>query len=83
METVSEGPASCRAFGSRKGCRESPYKPYTPKEPSTCKSKGWRKDTHHIYTWHLSMANPEITSEDAERAIGPVLDHMWLQRARW
>ena len=81
VKVASKGLAPCRASGSRKGCRESPYKPYTPKEPSTCKSKGWRKDAHHIYAWHLSMASPEITAEEVEKAIGLVLDHMWLQRA--
>ena len=50
METAPESHTSQGASGSRRGHRESLYKPYTPKEPSTCKSEGWKKDAHHVIT---------------------------------
>ena len=72
-----------RASGSRRECRESPYKPYTPREPSMCKSEGWRKDAHRMYAFLLAQSDPEISAEEAEKLITPVLDHMWRSRARW
>ena len=70
-----------RASGSRRERRESPYKPYTPREPSMCKSEGWRKDTHRMYAFLLAQSDPDISAEEAEKLITPVLDHMWRNRA--
>ena len=72
-----------RASGSRRERRESPYKPYTPREPSMCKSEGWRKDAHRMYAFLLAQSDPDISAEEAEKLITPVLDHMWRSRARW
>ena len=71
-----------RASGSRRECWESPYKPYTPREPSMCKSEGWRKDAHQMYAFLLAQSDPDISAEEAEKLITPVLDHMWRNRAQ-
>ena len=78
-----KGPAPRRASGSRRERRESPYKPYTPREPSMCKSEGWRKDANRMYAYLLAQSDPNITAEEVERLITLVLDHMWRNRARW
>ena len=82
-EDNPEDSAPKRASGSRRECRESPYKPYTPREPSMCKSEGWRKDANQMYAYLLAQSDPNITAEEADRLITPVLDHMWCSRARW
>ena len=82
-ETDLESSAPRRAPGSRREHRESPYKPYTPKEPSTCKSEGWKKDANQMYAYHLAQSDPNINAEEADRLITPVLEHMWHNRARW
>ena len=76
-------PTPRRVSGSRRERRESPYKPYTPREPSLCKSEGWKKDAHRMYAFLLAQSDPDISAEEAERLITPVLDHMWRNRARW
>ena len=84
--TAEDNPADSaprRASGSRRERRESPYKPYTPREPSMCKSEGWRKDANRMYSYLLAQSDPNITAEEADRLITPVLDHMWHSRARW
>ena len=82
-EDNPEGSAPRRASGSRRECQESPYKPYTPREPSMCKSEGWRKDANRMYAYLLAQSDHNITAEEADRLITPVLDHMWCSRARW
>ena len=82
-ESNPEGSAPRRASGSRRERQESPYKPYTLREPSMCKSEGWRKDTHRMYAFLLAQSDPDISAEEAEKLITPVLDHMWRNRARW
>ena len=72
-----------RASGFRRERRESPYKPYTLREPSMCKSEGWRKDAHRMYAFLLAQSDPDISAEEAEKLITPVLDHMWRSRAWW
>ena len=48
-----------------------------------CKSEGWRKDAHRMYAYLLAQSDPNVTAEEAERLITPVLDHMWRNRAQW
>ena len=48
-----------------------------------CKSEGWRKDANQMYAYLLAQSDPNITAEEADRLITPVLDHMWHSRARW
>ena len=79
----SESAASRRTSSSQRERRESPYKPYTPREPSMCKSEGWRKDANRMYAYLLAQSDPNITAEEADKLIVPVLDHMWCNRARW
>ena len=56
---------------------------YTLKEPSTCRSEGWCKDTQRIYVYHLSLTSPEVTPTEAEEIIEPVLEYMENHRALW
>ena len=48
-----------------------------------CKSEGWRKDASQMYCYLLAQSDPNVTAEEADRLITPVLDHMWRSRARW
>ena len=78
-ETVSETLPGSRKHTSRRDRRgpvQSAYRPYEPKELATCRSEGWKKDTHRIYGTHLSKTSPHITPTEAEAIIEPVLEHM-------
>ena len=85
-ETVSKTLPGSRKHTSRQdrwGPIQSAYRPYEPKELATCRSEGWKKDTHRIYRTHLSKTSPHITPTKAEMIIEPVLEHMWNHRSRW
>ena len=36
-----------------------------------------------MYAYLLAQSDPNITAEEADKLITPVLDHMWHNRARW
>ena len=36
-----------------------------------------------MYAFLLAQSDPDISAEEAEKLITPVLDHMWHNRAQW